>query len=126
MDGEFSLRVISGLGSLNHAYFGYEVTVTTKDANGNDVIKTVSGKNDRAYSSVYSGKTEYSIKEHFGYDYASLATVTGLAADSEYVKIEIRTYVVDNGTRLYGNGATLIYTGETDANGYPALSFDAE
>lgn len=125
-DGEFSFRLIAGLNSLEYEKFGYEVMVTTKDGEGNDVVTSASATTHTAYSAIYGGNVSYSIKEYFGFEYACLGTIKGLAADSDYTKLEISTYVVSDGEKVYGNGATLIYTGETDANGYPALSFDAE
>ena len=100
--------------------------MTTKNESGNDVVQTVSGTDHRAYSSIYGGNTAYSIKEHFGYNYAALAMLTGLDVNSEYTKIEIRSYVVSDGEKLYGNGATLLYTGATTEDGYPDLSFETE
>jgi hypothetical protein len=121
-NGTFSLRAIAGLNSLDYKNFGYEITVTTKDASGNDVVQTVSGTDYKAYSSIYGGDTAYSIKEHFGYEYASLATLTGLAIDSTYTKIEIRSYVTTkDGEVKYGKSGTLLYTGVLDENEYPSL-----
>lgn len=122
--GEFSLRVIAGVNSLEYHYFGYEITLTTKDENGDDVEQTLAGLDRKVYRSVYGGEQSYSIKEHFGYEYAALATVTGLAADSEYTKLEIRTYVVLDGEKLYGEGMTLLYTGVMNDEGYPELSIE--
>jgi len=126
-NGTFSLRAIAGLNSLDYANFGYEVTVATKDENGNDVVKTLFGATTKAYSSIYGGDTEYSIKEHFGYEYAGLATVTGLAVDSEYTKLEIRSYVTTlDGEVKYGKSATLLYTGMLDENEFPTLELVTE
>ena len=119
-NGSFSLRAIAGLNSLDYKNFGYEITITTKDEDGNDVITTLSGTDDKAYSSIYGGDTEYSIKEHFGYEYAGLATVTGLAVDSSYTKIEIRSFVTTlDGKVRYGKSGTLLYTGTLHDDGYP-------
>ena len=121
-NGTFSLRAIAGLNSLNYKNFGYEVTITTKDEDGNDVVTTLSGTDDKAYSSIFGGTTEYSIKEHFGYEYAGLATITNLAIDSSYTKIEIRTFVTTMGGEVkYGKSGTLLYTGALDENDYPRL-----
>ncbi|MBQ7380457.1 MAG: leucine-rich repeat domain-containing protein, partial [Clostridia bacterium] len=121
-NGEFSLRAIAGLNSLDYANFGYEITITTKDESGNDVVKTVSGATTKAYSSIFGGTTEYSIKEHFGYEYAGLATVTGLALDSEYTMLEIRAYVTTfDGEVKYGKSGTLLYTGTLDDDEYPSF-----
>ena len=125
-DGTFSLRLISVLNSLEYSCFGYEITVTTKDESGNDVTETLSGADNKAYSSIYGGNTAYSIKECFGYEYACLATLKGLSVDSEYTKLHISTYVVLSGEKLYGKSATLLYTGTADVNGYPVLTFKAE
>lgn len=126
-DGKFSLRVISGLNSLEYSHYGYEITVTTKDESGNDIVQTLSGKDYKVYSSIYGGMTAYSIKDNFGYEYAGLATVTGLATDSTYTKIELRSYATaKDGTATYGTGCTLLYTGETNEGGFPTLSFEVE
>ena len=41
-------------------------------------------------SSVYGGEQSYSIQEYFGYEYGVLATVTGLAIDSENISLAAR------------------------------------
>lgn len=125
-DGSFSFRLIAGLNSLDYEKFGYEVTVTTKDEGGSDVINTASATTHTAYSAIYGGNVSYSIKEYFGFEYACLGTLRGLAVDSEYTKLEIQTYVVSEGEKIYGSGATLLYTGTADANGYPVFTFEAE
>ena len=125
-NGEFSIRMISGLNSLNYSRFSYDITITTKDAEGNNETMTVSGTDQKVYTSLYGGNTAYSVKEHFGYEYAALATVTGLALESEYVKLEVQAYVISDGEKLYGDGAVLTFTGTTDGNGYPAFSFETE
>ncbi len=117
-NGSFSLRAIAGVSSLNYKNFGYEVTITT--AGG---TQTLTGTSTTAYTAIRSGETLYSIKQYFGYEYGCLATITGLATDSESTTIEIRAYVTtSNGEKLYGNGVTLLYTGTQDAQGFPALS----
>ncbi|MBO5306081.1 MAG: Ig-like domain-containing protein [Clostridia bacterium] len=126
-NGVFSLRAIAGLNSLDYANFGYEITVTNKNAVGNLVSKTLFGATTKVYSSIFGGATEYSIKEYFGYEYAGLATVTGLAVESEYTKLEIRSYVTTlDGEVKYGKSATLLYTGALDDGGYPTLSLVTE
>ena len=127
VDDTFSLRAIAGLNSLAYKNFGYEITITTKDAEEKDVTQTLSGTSTIVYSSIYGGDIEYSIKEHFGYEYAGLATVTGLAVDSTYTKIEIRTFVTTlDGEVQYGKGGTLLYTGTLNEDGYPSLEFVTE
>lgn len=122
-NGTFSLRLINGFNSLDYKNYGFEIAITTKDANGNDVVRTVSTTSHTVYSSFYGGGTQYSVKENFNYNYAGLATVTGLAIDSSYTKIEIRSYVTTpDGKKAYANEKTLLYTGATDEEGYPVLS----
>lgn len=117
---EFSMRVISGLDSLDYMNFGYEITITTEDTS-----KTVTGTSNKVYTSLYGGNMSYSIKEHFGYEYGALATVTGLALDSEYTKLEIRAFVTtEGGEKLYGREATLVYEGALTDDGYPAFSIE--
>lgn len=116
-NGSFSLRAIAGVNSLNYKRFGYEVTVTTADG-----VQTLSGTSTTAYTAIRIGETLYTIRDHFDYEYACLATITGLAADSASTTIEIRAYVVDsNNTKLYGESVTLVYNGTQDA-GYPVIS----
>ncbi len=68
-----------------------------------------------------------SSKENFGYEYGGLATITGLAVDSTYTKLEIRTYVTTfDGKVKYGKAGTLVYTGALDADGYPTLEVVTE
>ena len=126
-NGAFSLRAIAGLNSLDYKNFGYEVTITIKDEDGNCAVKPLSGMDDKAYSSIYGGNTAYSIKETFGYEYAGLATITNLAIDSIYTKLEIRPFVTTmDGEKQYGKSGTFLYTGELDDDGYPSLSFIAD
>jgi hypothetical protein len=117
-DGVFSLRAIAGVNSLTYKNVGYEITVTTAEG-----AKLLSGVDTRVYTAIRSGETLYSIKDNFGYEYAALATVTGLALDSESTEIEVRTYVTtQEGEKLFGRSLTLVYTGEVDADGYPVVS----
>ena len=121
-NGDFSLRAIAGLNVLSYQNFGYEIALTTAEG-----TSTLSGVDTRVYSSIYGGGTQYSIKDTFGYEYAALATVTGLAIDSENTRLEIRAYVTaHNGEKVYGNGTTLLYIGELDADGYPVFSSVSE
>ena len=121
-DGLFSLRVIAGLNSLEYKNYGYEITV-----NEGGTQKTLSGVDNKVYASVYGGDTAYSIKEYCGYEYAALATVTGLAVDSTDTVIEIRVFVTTkDGEISYGKDMTLIYEGRLDENGYPDFSVEKE
>jgi len=53
--------------------------------------------------------------------------VTGLAVDSEYTKLEIRSYVTTlDGEVKYGKSATLLYTGMLDENEFPTLELVTE
>lgn len=122
-DGTFSLRLLAGTNSLKYEKYGYEIKLTTKDAEGNDVTATYTGESDQVYSSVFGGETQYSIKDLFGYDYAAIATVNGLDTDSEYTKIEVSAYfVLYGGNVSRGADVTLYYTGEKNPQGYPHLS----
>ena len=122
-DGQFSLRAIAGLNSLDYKKLGYEITVTTKNANGNDVTKTFSGFTFKAYTAVKGNGVSYSIRDLFGFEYACLATITGLNVNSTYTKLDIRAYVVNtDGENVYGETVSLLYTGTTDANGFPTLT----
>ena len=117
-DGVFSMRLVAGLDSLGYKCFGYEITLTTAEG-----TETVSGETTKVYDAIYGGDTLYSIKDNFGYKYAGLATVTELALDSESTELAVSAYVVTmDGEKLYGRSATLLYTGETDGEGYPVLT----
>ena len=121
-NGEFSVRLIAGIDALSYKRFGYEITVT--DAEG---TRTLSGQDTRVYTALYGGETLYSIKEELGYEYAALATVKGLALDSDFTELVVRTYVVTReGETQYGRGATLVYTGMLDSEGYSELAVVAE
>ena len=117
-DGVFSMRLVAGLDSLDYKRFGYEITLTTAEG-----TETVSGETTKVYTAIYGGDTLYSIKDNFGYAYAGLATVTELALDSASTELAVSAYVVTmDGEKLYGRSATLLYTGETDGEGYPVLT----
>jgi hypothetical protein len=121
-NGLFSLRAIAGLNSLGYKNFGYEITVTTATE-----TKAFSGTSAKAYTSINGGGTTYVAQDTFGYEYVGLAMVTGLSANSDYTKIEIRTFVTTlDGQVEYGKGGTLLYEGELDAGGYPVLSLISE
>lgn len=122
-DGEFSLRVITGLDSLEYKCFGYRVLVLTKNVSGETVVKELSDTNTKAYSSIYGGQTSYSIKENFGYEYAALATITGLDANADFFELVIFPYTLSEGeeNKIYGDPVSLAYAGKTDAVGYPVL-----
>lgn len=118
--GLFTVRAIAGINSLAYKSFGYEVTITTADG-----TQTLTGTSTVAYTSIRSGETLYAVKDHFDYEYACFATVTGLAAGSTYTKLDIRAYVTTaNGEVLYGDSVTLVYTGTQNAQGYPALTVE--
>ena len=122
-EGSFSLRLLAGTNSVKYEKYGYEIKLTTKDAEGNDVTETYTGESNVVYSSVYGGGSRHSVKECFGYEYAAIATVTGLDAESTYTKLEASAYfVLADGTISRGAGVTLYYTGTMDQNGYPLLS----
>ncbi len=123
VNNQFDLRVISGINGLDYQTFGYRVLVLTKDASGKVNATELDGTSTSAYSSIYSGSTEYNIKKHFGYDYACLATIKNLDATREHFELVVFPYTLSHeGNKLYGDAISLIYTGQTDANGYPAFT----
>lgn len=122
-NGAFNLRVLAGLDSLEYKSFGYRVLVLTKDESGNTVTGEHTGTDTNAYSSVFSGSTEYSIKDYFGYEYACLATITGLDANKDFFQLVIFPYTVSlSNEKAYGEAMSLTYAGESDADGYPVLN----
>lgn len=117
-DGSFDIRLIAGVDSLKYINFGYEITLTTAEG-----TQMITGETDKVYTSIYGGNIPYSIKKQFGYKYAALATVTGLATDSSSTELTIAAYVTtDAGEKIYGEGATLRYVGTVDSEGYPEFS----
>ena len=58
-DGDFSLRLITGVDSLDYGYCGYRVEVTVRNAAGNDATTTVAGRDSQVYSSIFGGENEY-------------------------------------------------------------------
>ena len=118
-DGSYDMRIMAGLDSLNYKNFGYDVCVITKDASGNPVTNEYSATGYEAYSSIYGGNTEYSIKDNFGYEYACLVTLTNLDATSSYTELVIRPYTMGiDGNKKYGQATILQYTGVGES-GYP-------
>ena len=90
-------------------------------------LQTLSGEDTRVYAAICAGDISYSIMENFGYEYAALATVTELATASTSTEITVSAYVITNeGEKLYGRSATLLYTGESDGEGYPVFSIVEE
>ena len=121
--GAFNLRVLAGLDSLDYKNFGYRVLVLTKDGSGNTVTSELTGTDTNAYSSVFSGSTEYSIKNYFGYEYACLATVTGLDANKDFFELVVFPYTVSfSDEKVYGEAMSLTYAGDSDTDGYPVLN----
>lgn len=124
-DGSFSLRLASGVNTLDYKSYGFDVVITTKDESGSLVKQTRSGKGVQVYSSIYGGETEYSIAELSGAQYGCLATVTGLDAASEYVRLDVFPYVISKDSqKTFGASGAFLYTGETDAEGYPLLTHE--
>ena len=122
-NGAFSLRLITGVDSLDYGYCGYRVEVTMRNAAGNDVTTTRAGRDSRVYSSIFGGQTEYAVSEISDYPYAILATVTGLKTTSSYIRLAIQPFAVTfEGERVYGKTAALVYTGESDDEGYPVFA----
>lgn len=104
---------------MEYKSFGYRVLVLTKDESGNTVTGEHTGTDTNAYSSVFSGSTEYSIKDYFGYEYACLATITGLDANKDFFQLVIFPYTVSlSNEKAYGEAMSLTYAGESDADGY--------
>jgi hypothetical protein len=125
--GKFDVRLLAGINGLSYDSFGYQVLVLNKDSSGKVVEKELTGSNTKAYSSVYGGGKSYGIKENFGYDYACLATLTGLDAASKYTELVVRPYVISvEGAKRYGEATILVYEGKTDSNGYPVLRVQEE
>ena len=123
-DGEtFSIRLITGVSSLSYGVCGYEVIVSTTDAEGNVTVTTATSEVGYVYSSIYAGNTEYAIRDFSDYDYASLITLDGIKADAASIKLEIRPYVTVEGKIKYCAAGSLDYTGATNGDGYPALSY---
>ncbi len=121
-NGKFNMRLIAGTNSLLYRNFGYRIILIRKDEDGNPVANELQGTDVRAYTSVYGGGCSYNIMDTFGYQYACIATVTGLDFDSSYLEMVIRPYITEpDGSRKYGKTAHLLYTGETDENGYPTF-----
>ncbi len=118
-DGKFTLRVLAGINSTGYKSFGYRVLVLTEDGR----ITELTGLDNKVYSSVCAGETEYSIKEHFGYEYTCLATIRNLDATSDFTELVIFPYTVSlDGKKVYGTPTSLTYTGQTDDEGFPLLS----
>ncbi len=121
-NGNFKLRVLAGINSLKYDSFGYRVLLLTKNTNGSVNTTEITGTDTKAYSSVLSGGKEYKIKDHFGYDYACLATIEGLDSKKDFFELVVFPYTVSGGNKIYGNAISLIYTKETDDAGYPVLN----
>ncbi len=118
-NGRFNLRILSGINSLDYQSFGYRVLLLEKDAEPIEL----EGTDTLAYSSVRAGTDLYSVKDHFGYEYACFATITGLDVNKEYFELVVFPYTLSlDDEKIYGNAISLTYAGETDANGYPVLN----
>ena len=124
VDGTFTLRLITGVDSLDYRYCGYRVRTTTKNENGNNVTTTLTGVDTRVYSSFFGGETEYIVSEISNYPYAFLTTIRGLATASDYIKLEIRPSVTTlEDETVYGEVIDLLYEGELDdEDRYPVLT----
>lgn len=123
-DGKFTLRLIAGVGSLEeYSACGYRIRVTTKNANGNNVTNTVTGKTPEVYSSFFGGQTEYAVSEISDYSYAFFATLKNLETSSDYIRLEISPILTTiEGETVSGRAIVLLYEGELDGEGYPALT----
>ncbi len=121
--GSFNLRILAGLDGLEYDCFGYRVLILTKDQNGKTVTEELTGVDTLAYSSVRAGNELYSVKEHFGYEYACFATVTGLDANRDFFELVVFPYTVSmDGNKIYGEAVSLTYSGQTDNDGYPIMN----
>jgi hypothetical protein len=121
-NGKFDLRVIAGLDSIFYRDFGYEVLVLTENDSGKLTELKLTGSDTKVYSSIYAGNTAYSIKNNFGYQYASLATIKGLDSNLDRLELVIFPYTTNGqNNRVYGKAIALVYTGETK-DGYPIFS----
>ncbi len=121
-NGAFSVRLITGVDSLDYKYCIYTVDVTARNTAGNDVTTTLMGRENYVYSSIFGGQTEYAVSEISDYPYASLVTVKGLRTASSYIKLKITPMVVTaDGEKVSGKTVFLVYNGEPDGEGYPAF-----
>ncbi len=127
-NGNFKIRVLAGINSLEYQEFGYKVLVLTKDQNGKAIVsREPEGTSNKAYSSIYGGDKLYTIKEEFGYEYACLATIENLNKNV-FTELVIFPYTTSaDGNKIYGSAISLIYTGtgDTYADGYPRLCVDS-
>ncbi len=124
-DGRFSLRAVMGVNSTGYNRIGYEVITLARDGEGKVVSDSFSQKAKMVYEAVKdnAGNT-YNIKDLYGYSYAAALEIPELPEDPPYGSLEIvvRPYVLGmDGVRLYGKSAILLYSGETDGNGFPVL-----
>ena len=123
-NGNFSIRPILGVNSTEYNRVGYEVITLEKD--GDKIVSgTISDRAKVVYESVKDAAgNSLNILENFGYNYAAAIEIPDLPVDpdSGALEIVIRPYVLGaNGLRMYGVSAVLVYTGETDDEGYPVL-----
>ena len=120
-NGKFDIRIIAGLNELTYQNFGYKVIALTENAGGETVAIQTEGSDTKAYDAVYGGGKSYSVKDNFGYNYACLATITGVDSSSDYTELVVFPYTTSvDGKRIYGAGISLVYRGNAE-NGYPIL-----
>ena len=123
--GTFDARMVLGVNDTVHNRVGYEALVLTRDEDGLVQSETLSLKAKEIYETLTdaAGNT-YNIKELYGYNYAAALELSDLPLEpaGDYFELVLRPYVLGmDGIRRYGLATTMLYTGETDAEGYPIL-----
>ncbi len=122
-DDSFSLRTLMGLNSTEFNRVGYEILALEMDEDGNVFADTYAGRTKVVYESVKDAAgNAFGAKDTFGYDYVAAVEVTDLPEYPEYgfLELVVRPYVLGmNGIRVYGKATILVYSGETDDEGYP-------
>ena len=117
VDGSFDVRLISTLDLLDYNRTGFEVTALTKY--GEEVVtKTHSVSNREVYTALNAGGTSISAAD-LGATYLSTFTLSDLDFYSDRIELAIRPYVLSPEGRVYGKSSLLVWTGETDDDGYP-------
>ena len=117
----FNLRIVSGVNTLEYSKVGYHVSaIYTKG--GEEYQKQFEVSTRTVFDAIRSGGIFVPAQE-LDAKYLMAVSIGDVEADCERIEFVIRPYVMADGIKKYGESAILVWSGEKDSSGYPALNY---
>ena len=117
----FDLRIISGVDSLKYNFAGYNITVIyEKDGETHESTREL--RTNLVYESIYEGN-KWTPASELGAKYLIAIAIGDIDADCDKIQFVIRPYTSKGDVKNYGDAAILVWTGDTDVEGYPVFDY---